>query len=283
MNYYIFILFNQLPVRIYTLTAASESLPMDLIHMQADYWHMVALVNTETTSVRRFFYLRIYFNIISSVDLGVRESGHGKLTRSITTNHPCLMTSVELDCSWEGFSAFEKIPRSGVCVCVCGWNKAAELLWTVWFGRTGLCLSCSWNHCLTASWAERNPSMTKAGGGGIWWPPLWEYCKLCFPKALGTPQRSLTLTWRHGKRGLGPWGCVWGGGAASLHCGWAGDPRLARDQTGITSLIPRNPEDDDVVLSIKTCSFVFHDTRQILLLLQYLAEFFIALLCRQWF
>lgn len=43
------------------------------------------------------------------------------MTTSITTNHPCLITSVELDCSWEGFSASEKIPRSGVG----GWGWGA--------------------------------------------------------------------------------------------------------------------------------------------------------------
>lgn len=48
------------------------------------------------------------------VDSSVWGSVHGKRTTSITTNHPCLITSVELDSSWEGFSASEKIPRSGV-------------------------------------------------------------------------------------------------------------------------------------------------------------------------
>lgn len=86
-----------------------------------------------------------FFLIISGVDLRVWGSIHGKRTTSITTNHPCLITSVELDRSWEGFSASEKIPWSG------GWgvswigNKAAELLWTVWFGSRGLCLSSSFS------------------------------------------------------------------------------------------------------------------------------------------
>lgn len=58
------------------------------------------------------FFFFFFINIISSVGLRVWGSGHGQMTRSITTNHPCLITSVELDRSWEGFSASERIPRS---------------------------------------------------------------------------------------------------------------------------------------------------------------------------
>lgn len=36
------------------------------------------------------------------------------MTMSITPNYPCLITSVEPDRSWEGFSATEKIPWLGV-------------------------------------------------------------------------------------------------------------------------------------------------------------------------
>lgn len=33
----------------------------------------------------------------------------------------------------------------------------------------------------------------------IWWPPLWEYCKLCFPQALGIPQHKWNLwAWKTG-------------------------------------------------------------------------------------
>lgn len=109
LDYYTFIRFHRLPVWIYTLTTASESLPMVLNHIQLYYRHFVALLNTKTKSFRRFFFFFKYC-IISS--LRVWGSGHGKMTRSITTNHPCLITSVELDCSWEGFSASEKIPWS---------------------------------------------------------------------------------------------------------------------------------------------------------------------------
>lgn len=108
-----------------------------------------------------------FFFLIMGADSRVWGSVHGKRTTSITTNHPCLITSVELDSSWEGFSASEKIPRSGVGG-VGSWigNKAAELLWTGWFGSMGLRFSSSWNRCLTTSRAERNPSLTKLGGWG---------------------------------------------------------------------------------------------------------------------
>lgn len=110
LDYYTFIRFHRLPVWIYTLTTASETLPMVLNHIQLYYRRFVALLNTKTKRFQRFFFFFFKYCIISS--LRVWGSGHGKMTRSITTNHPCLITSVELDCSWEGFSASEKIPWS---------------------------------------------------------------------------------------------------------------------------------------------------------------------------
>lgn len=39
----------------------------------------------------------------------------------------------------------------------------------------------------------------------IWWPPLWEYCKLCFPQALGIPQHKWNLwAWKTGSAPLPP-------------------------------------------------------------------------------
>lgn len=123
------------------------------------------------------------------------------MTTSITTNHPCLITSVELDCSWDWFSASEKIPRSGVGG---GWglgrswmgNKAIELLWMVWFGSMGLLLFFlfpSQNEPGTNgqfpkplpddSMGKKKPQLNstrRERKKALWWPPLWEYCKLCF-------------------------------------------------------------------------------------------------------
>lgn len=40
-----------------------------------------------------YLFIYLFLNIIGSVALGVWGLGHGKMTRSITTNHPCLITS----------------------------------------------------------------------------------------------------------------------------------------------------------------------------------------------
>lgn len=110
-----------------------------------------------------YLFIYLFLNIIGSVALGVWGLGHGKMTRSITTNHPCLITSAHE----KAFPPLRRSPGQSVVGGGGGggtWmgNKAVELLWTVWFGSTGLRRSSSWNHCLTASWAERNPSLTQA-------------------------------------------------------------------------------------------------------------------------
>lgn len=112
------------------------------------------------------------------------------------------------------------------------WNKAAELLWTVWFGSTGLRLSSSWNRGLTAPWAERNPSLTKAWGAG---DPFGDHhcgnivnCVFLRP---WEPHKKSNMQARKKGAWLGGGGFVWT--AASLHGGWAGDPGLAQDKTCI--------------------------------------------------
>lgn len=99
------------------------------------------------------------------------------------------------------------------------------------------------NQWLTASWAERIPVWASWGGRGtVWWPPLWEYSKLCFPEALGSPHQS--QAWKTGPGSPGGRG----GGRLRVNgslprAGWAGDPRLAADLN--ISLIKINPGDDD--------------------------------------
>jgi len=65
-------------------------------------------------------------------------SANGCLTMSTTPNYPCLIASVELNHSWEGFSTTEKIPwlgKGGGRLC---WirNKAVALSWPI--GLEGL-------------------------------------------------------------------------------------------------------------------------------------------------
>lgn len=54
------------------------------------------------------WYYAVYLN------LWAWGSVNGRMTISITPKYPCLITSIELDCTWEGFSATEKIPWLGV-------------------------------------------------------------------------------------------------------------------------------------------------------------------------
>ena len=138
---------------------------------------------------------------------------------SITPNYPCLITSVEPDRSWEGFSATEKIPWLGVGGGCLGWGTKPWSCRGLWGSRTAGPLlfflllvpltkrtrnhwAASQNRCLTTTWAKRNPSQTEEGRRGresIRWPPLWECCKLCFPGALGIPHQSWNLrAWKTG-------------------------------------------------------------------------------------
>ena len=134
---------------------------------------------------------------------------------SITPNYPCLITSVEPDGSWEGFSATEKIPWlewEGV-----SWmrNKAAELSWTVGLEDCGSPPRSPHKKKKKPGTLGQLPKPLPANNMGrkqlqltrrgekrkrvIRWPPLWECCKLCFPEALGIPHQSWNLrAWKTG-------------------------------------------------------------------------------------
>lgn len=136
------------------------------------------------------------------------------MTLSITPNYPCLITSVEPDRSWEGFSATENIPWEGM-----SWmrNKAVELSWKMSWrdcGSTPLFFLLLvpltrrtrnfWAASQTTAWqkhGKKKPQLNRRGKErkSSWWPPLWECCKLCFPEALGAPlQRWNLRAWKTG-------------------------------------------------------------------------------------
>lgn len=141
------------------------------------------------------------------------------MTTSITPNYPCLITSVESDCSWEGFSATEKIPWLGVGGGVLDGEQSSQ---AVVEGRVGGGLWVS-----SSSFSPLSPPLNEPGTIGqlpkplpdnnmgkkkpqfnrraekrkrvIRWPPLWECCKLCFPEALEIPHQSWNLrAWKTG-------------------------------------------------------------------------------------
>lgn len=141
---------------------------------------------------------------------------------SITPNYPCLITSVEPDRSWEGFSATEKIPWLGVGGGVLDGEQSCRAVVDGGVGGTvGLLLfflllfpphkmnqeplDSFPNRCLTTTWAKRNPSQKEEGRrgresfGG-------HHCGNVVNCAFLRPWESHTRagTCGHGKRGLPP-------------------------------------------------------------------------------
>lgn len=180
---------------------------MVLVHIQLYYWQFVALINTKTKSFRSFFFLYKYNQQCRFESLGIRSWPDDK----IYYNKPPMFNYFRRAGPLMGriFRLWEDPAVRMGGYLGCGTKRQSSS------GRYGLgvraCASLLLEPLPDSIMGREKPQFDKSWGGRgpIWWPPLWEYCKLCFPEALGTPHQSLTC--RHGKRCLGPRG---GGGAS---------------------------------------------------------------------
>lgn len=173
--------------------------------------------NRKIGNKQPFFYNRSWHYAVH-LSLWAQGSVNGSMTMSITANYPCLITSVELDCSWEGFSATEKILRLRVGGGVLDGEQSCRAVVDSRVG--GLRVSSSSSSFLSPSKNEpgtvgqlpkpppdnnmgkKEAQLNRRGEKRkrvIRWPPLWECCKLCFPEALGIPHQSWNLrAWKTG-------------------------------------------------------------------------------------
>lgn len=182
-------------------------------------WQIVALLHVKTESLGT----NSPFLIISPdimLCIWVYEPGgsvNGSMTMSITPNYPCLITSVELDHSWEEFSATEKIPWLGVGRSVLDGEQSCRAVGDGGVGRLWASSSSSSFLCpsqnepgtigqlskpLPDNMDKKKPYLNRRGEKRkrvIQWPPLWECCKLHFLEALGIPHQSWNLrAWKTG-------------------------------------------------------------------------------------